>query len=57
MKIFFRRVEFIVSKEGGGGSEDWVDKDDRGRITGIKVPKQSIWVSIFLTWITKNKTE
>ncbi|GAA5887106.1 hypothetical protein JCM16303_007136 [Sporobolomyces ruberrimus] len=45
-KLFFGDLEFVVSRDRAGGEEKrWVERDSKGKVIGIKVPKRSIWIS------------
>lgn len=42
----FAPTKFIVSAgEGMSVGEEWVERDGRGRVRGVRLPDQGVWVS------------
>ncbi|GAA5977858.1 hypothetical protein JCM5350_006199 [Sporobolomyces pararoseus] len=44
-RLFFGEIEFVVSKEGASEEKAWIERNRKGRITRVKVPKRSIWIA------------
>lgn len=42
---WFAPTSFVVSGgEGMGVQADWVERDERGKVVGVKLPEQGVWV-------------
>ncbi|GAA5899875.1 uncharacterized protein JCM6883_006019 [Sporobolomyces salmoneus] len=44
-RLFFGDLEYVISSEGEGDTDNWVERDAEGRVIKVNVPKRSIWIS------------